>query len=145
MRGAAAAGDPIAKGKAGSVAPKIATAALRCHCAQMRTQSWRALAVAALLAVSASAEPAQPQATAEVTRLLTRLHANELLMLKGIRIRNRTTGKDVVIGRGGEAVLIEVEPGSYSLRRIDTAYFNLGAMRILEPELFFELQPGRVN
>ncbi|HEU4430997.1 MAG TPA: hypothetical protein VFT98_19715 [Myxococcota bacterium] len=66
-------------------------------------------------------------------------------MLKSVRLRNRASGKDVVIGRGSKPVLIEVEPGAYYLRRIDTGYFNVASMRVPEPELYFELQPGRVN
>jgi hypothetical protein len=65
----------------------------------------------------------------------------------GSRADNRSSGKDVAIGhrRSGKPVLIEIEPGSYSLRRIDTAYVNVDSVRIPEPELYFELQPGRVN
>jgi hypothetical protein len=55
------------------------------------------------------------------------------------------TGKDVMVKVGADPALIEVEPGPYYLRRVDTAYFNLRSMRIPEPEQKFELRPGHVN
>jgi hypothetical protein len=103
-------------------------------------------AIAALcLSLAALAEPPRNEPNAASTYLVTRLRSNELAMLRNARLRNTSTGEDVVIKRGKPPAMIEVEPGTYYLRRVDTAYFNLASIQIPEPEQAFELQVGRVN
>ena len=101
--------------------------------------------VALSLSLAALAEPPRTEPKPASTYLVTRLRSNEFAMLKNARLRNMSTGKDVVIKRGKPPVVIEVEPGTYYLRRVDTAYFNLASIRIPEPVQAFELEAGRVN
>jgi hypothetical protein len=103
-------------------------------------------AVAALcLSLAALAKPPRTEPRPASTYLVTRHRSNEIAMLKNARLRNTSTGKDVVIKRGKPPAMIEAEPGTYYLRRVDTAHFNLASIRIPEPEQAFELQAGRVN
>jgi hypothetical protein len=110
----------------------------------MRFRAWLiGFAATGLLAAGAAAEP-EPAATK--TWLLTRLGSNELLLLQKLLFRNEATGKDVSVrNKKPGPVLVEVTPGPHYLRRVDTHYENLSAIRLPKPEVFLELEAGKVN
>lgn len=102
-------------------------------------------AVTLLGALAPGAGAAGEPATAK-TYVLTRLAANDALLLEKVLLRNEATGKDVAIRNGGEETqLVEVAPGPHWLRRVDTRYQNMAAIRIPKPAVFFEIEAGKVN
>jgi hypothetical protein len=103
------------------------------------------MAIVAWLASAAAAEEPRAEAELAPTYLVTQLLPNERLLLRKVLLRNVKTGKDVKVNVSAEPAVIEVEPGLYYLRRVDTAYFNLSSMRIAEPAQKYELQPGHAN